>query len=87
MTTTPRSNPTISQTENVREATLDRPAAREADPLLKVAEIATRLRVAKMTVYRLFHAGQLPGAIRVGRSIRVPSSAVDAYLEGSVITP
>lgn len=87
MTTAPRSNPTISIKENVREATLAPGAARETDPLLKVAEIATRLRVAKMTVYRLFHAGQLPGAIRVGRSIRVPSSAVEAYLKGSVINP
>lgn len=44
-----------------------------------VAEVATRMRVSKMTVYRLVHAGELP-AVRVGRSFRVPEHAVDDYL-------
>lgn len=49
---------------------------------LTVAEVATLLRVSKMTVYRLLHAGELT-AVRVGRSFRVPSEAVEAYLEGA----
>lgn len=69
----------------MNEPTLAQAAAREADPLLKVKEVAARLRVAPMTVYRLIHAGELPGTIRVGNSIRIPASVVDAYLEGSVI--
>ncbi|WP_409483831.1 helix-turn-helix domain-containing protein [Arsenicicoccus dermatophilus] len=44
-----------------------------------VAEVAARLRVSKMTVYRLVHGGELP-AVRVGRSFRVPEQAVDEYL-------
>ncbi len=36
---------------------------------LTVAEVATVMRVSKMTVYRLVHSGHLP-AIRVGRSFR-----------------
>ena len=40
-----------------------------------VAEVAELMRVSKMTVYRLVHAGELP-AIRFGRSYRVPESAV-----------
>ena len=34
---------------------------------LTVAEVATVMRVSKMTVYRLVHSGELP-AVRVGRS-------------------
>ena len=44
-----------------------------------VAEVAARMRVSKMTVYRLVHAGEL-SAVRVGRSFRVPERAVQDYL-------
>jgi excisionase family DNA binding protein len=49
---------------------------------LTVAEVATLMRVSKMTVYRLVHSGELP-AIRVGKSFRVPEKAVHDYLEGA----
>jgi excisionase family DNA binding protein len=49
---------------------------------LTVAEVATAMRVSKMTVYRLVHAGDLP-AVRVGRSFRVPEQAVHDYLRRS----
>jgi excisionase family DNA binding protein len=49
---------------------------------LTVAEVASAMRVSKMTVYRLVHAGDLPAA-RVGRSFRVPEDAVDEYLRKS----
>jgi excisionase family DNA binding protein len=49
---------------------------------LTVAEVAAAMRVSKMTVYRLVHSGELP-AIRVGRSFRVPESAVNEYLRKS----
>ena len=49
---------------------------------LTVAEVAAAMRVSKMTVYRLVHAGDLPAA-RVGRSFRVPEEAVDEYLRKS----
>lgn len=42
---------------------------------LTVAEVAETMRVSRMTVYRLVHAGSLP-AIRFGRSFRVPEAAV-----------
>ena len=51
---------------------------------LTVAEVATIMRVSKMTVYRLVHSGDL-SAIRVGRSFRVPEQAVDDYLRDSYI--
>ena len=40
------------------------------------------MRVSKMTVYRLVHAGELE-AVRVGRSFRVPENAVADYLSKS----
>ncbi|MGH3622707.1 MAG: helix-turn-helix domain-containing protein [Sciscionella sp.] len=49
---------------------------------LTVAEVAALMRVSKMTVYRLVHAGELP-AVRVGKSFRVPEKAVHAYLQGA----
>jgi excisionase family DNA binding protein len=51
---------------------------------LTVAEVATVMRVSKMTVYRLVHSGHLP-AIRVGRSFRVPAQAVHEYLRDSYV--
>lgn len=51
---------------------------------LTVAEVAAVMRVSKMTVYRLVHAGHLP-AIRVGRSFRVPEQAVHDYLKESFV--
>jgi excisionase family DNA binding protein len=52
------------------------------EKMLTVAEIATRMRVSKMTVYRLVHPGALNG-VRFGRSYRVPETAVEQYL-GSI---
>jgi excisionase family DNA binding protein len=52
---------------------------------LTVAEVATLMRVSKMTVYRLVHSGELP-AVRVGRSFRVPEQAVQEYLRGAFET-
>jgi excisionase family DNA binding protein len=49
---------------------------------LTVAEVASLMRVSKMTVYRLVHSAALP-AVRVGRSFRVPESAVHDYLKTS----
>jgi excisionase family DNA binding protein len=61
----------------------------EATPLsevrfLTVAEVATIMRVSKMTVYRLVHSGELE-AIRVGRSFRVPEQAVNQYLRDAFV--
>jgi len=54
-----------------------------ADPkFLTVAEVASMMRVSKMTVYRLVHNGELP-AVRVGRSFRVTEDDVDEYLRKS----
>ena len=51
---------------------------------LTVAEVAAMMRVSKMTVYRMVHSGEL-GAVRVGRSFRVPEKAVHEYLQRAYI--
>jgi excisionase family DNA binding protein len=45
-----------------------------------VTEVAKRLRVSNMTVYRLVKAGEL-GAVRVGRGYRIPEQELQRYLE------
>jgi excisionase family DNA binding protein len=47
---------------------------------LTVQEIARHLRVSKMTVYRLIHAGDIP-SVQVGRSYRVHRNAVAHYVK------
>lgn len=49
---------------------------------LTIAEVAARMRVSKMTVYRMVHNGELP-ALRVGRSFRVDEEDVNEYLRKS----
>jgi excisionase family DNA binding protein len=49
---------------------------------LTVAEVASMMRVSKMTVYRLVHNGDLP-AVRVGRSFRVVEKDVHEYVRKS----
>lgn len=47
---------------------------------MTVTEVAEMMRVSRMTVYRMIHAGELP-AVRFGRSYRVPESSVEQVLQ------
>ena len=60
----------------------ERPEPLRPSQFLTVAEVASMMRVSKMTVYRLVHSGELPAA-RVGRSFRVPQRAVEDYLRNA----
>jgi excisionase family DNA binding protein len=53
-----------------------------AAPFLTVAEVAGRMRVSKMTVYRLVHSGELP-AVRFGRSFRMERAAVEELIRAA----
>lgn len=48
--------------------------------LLTVDEVAQRLRLSKMTVYRLLHDHAIEH-VRVGRSFRVPEVELKRYLK------
>ena len=65
-------------------ASSDGPPPLGGTQFLTVAEVAGLMRVSKMTVYWIVHAGELP-AVRVGRSFRVPEKAVHDYLEAAFI--
>ncbi|MBG6185280.1 excisionase family DNA binding protein [Arthrobacter sp. CAN_A214] len=52
------------------------------EPLMTVSEIATMMRVSKMTVYRLVQSGAIDG-IRFGRSYRVPEASVQQFLKSA----
>lgn len=49
--------------------------------MLDVLQIAERLKVHRMTVYRLIHAGKID-AYRVGNSYRITEESFEAYLKG-----
>jgi excisionase family DNA binding protein len=49
------------------------------EELLTVAEVSAMLRVSKMTIYRMVHAGEITH-VRVGRSFRIPIEAVRRIL-------
>lgn len=56
------------------------PAGPGVSRFATVSEVATRLRVSNMTVYRLVKSGQLP-AVRVGRGYRIREADLLRYLE------
>ncbi len=53
---------------------------------LSTAKAASRLGITPRTLYRLVDEGQLP-AYKLGRVIRLKQAEVDAFIEGSRITP
>ncbi len=51
-----------------------------------VSEVAETMRVSRMSVYRLIHAGTLP-SLKVGSSFRVTQGALDLYLARASFVP
>lgn len=76
----PADTPTVREVSDLTRRQRPLPEVR----FLTVAEVASTMRVSKMTVYRLVHGGTLP-AVRVGRSFRVPQDAVTDYLRDSFV--
>lgn len=46
---------------------------------LSVRDVSVRMKVCKMTVYRLIHAGELD-AVRVGKQFRISPENLTSYL-------
>jgi excisionase family DNA binding protein len=53
-----------------------------SDDFLTVPEVAERLRMTAMTIYRWIEDGKLP-AVQVGRHYRIRAADVDAMLDSS----
>lgn len=51
---------------------------------LTASEAAERMRVSKMTVYRLIRAGKLP-AVQIGKAYRVRENDLEGYLNSSYV--
>jgi excisionase family DNA binding protein len=51
---------------------------------LTASEAAERMRVSKMTVYRLIRAGKLP-AVQIGKAYRVREDELEGYLDASYV--
>lgn len=54
------------------------PPTPDTETYLTVLEVATQLRVSKMTVYRLIHTGELP-ASQFGKTMRVAKADLAAF--------
>ncbi|MGH9342482.1 MAG: helix-turn-helix domain-containing protein [Terriglobia bacterium] len=58
--------------------------ARENAPdkklLLKASEVADRLSIGRATAYEMMSGGVLP-TVRIGRAVRVPARALEAWIE------
>lgn len=55
----------------------------DMEEFFKVRELATKLKVAPVTIYKMVSRGKLP-AVRVGRSIRFDPAALDGVLGTSL---
>jgi excisionase family DNA binding protein len=54
--------------------------------LYTVSEVAETMRLSRMSVYRLIHAGALP-SLKVGSSFRVTAAALELFLTRADYTP
>ena len=52
-------------------------------PALTVDEAARLLRVNRKTLYDAVRAGEVPGVVRMGRSIRIGRDALLGWMEGN----
>lgn len=51
-------------------------------PLLRAPEVAERLGVSPNRAYALMASGDLPGVVRLGRSVRLPADALERFIAG-----
>lgn len=61
-------------------ATADGPGMEEGHALLRPSRVARLLDLSRSAVYQKIAAGEIP-AVRLGRSIRVPASAIREIVE------
>lgn len=54
--------------------------------LLRVEQVAAQLGVNRSTVFELLKRGELP-VLRIGRLVRIPRKALDAWIEGRTELP
>ena len=55
--------------------------SKETNTLLTVSELARELRIGRNTAYTFVRSGQIR-SIKIGRTIRVPRTALEDFLAG-----
>ena len=68
--------------ETAVELPVERRAGSALPVVLTVDEAADLLRVDRKTVYESIRRGELPGVVRLGRSIRIGRTALLEFLAG-----
>ena len=53
------------------------------ESVLTVRDLSEYLRIGRDSAYALVRSGQIR-SVRIGRQIRIPRAAVDAYLSGQI---
>lgn len=54
----------------------------ERPEVMTVPELAQRLHIGTGAAYEAVKRGDVPGVIRIGRTIRISRAAVDRWLQG-----
>lgn len=67
-----------------KENRLARDVSSSGPRFLTAAEAAERMRVSKMTVYRLIRSGKLP-AVQIGKAYRVREDDLEGFLDSSYV--
>jgi excisionase family DNA binding protein len=60
--------------------------AMDGPEMLRPGEVAERLRLSRSATYQLIASGQLP-VLRIGRAVRVPASALEAWIAENTSQP
>ncbi|PRB04969.1 hypothetical protein CQ047_16045 [Microbacterium sp. MYb72] len=53
-----------------------------SERLLTAVDVAEQLGVSRNRGYTLLSSGAVPGAVRIGRSVRLPADALDRFIAG-----
>ena len=54
--------------------------------LLRVSEVSRLLGLSRPGIYKLLSSNELP-VVRIGKSVRVPAGALDAWVQARTETP
>lgn len=63
------------------------PCDDETPAFVSVADLADFWQVGRVTVNRMVEKGEIEGAIRIGRSLRIPTRSVIEYMERNAVIP
>ncbi len=56
------------------------PSAMNDRAVLTVAELAALCRCGRRQIYEAIQRGEVPGVVRIGRSIRISTAAIERWL-------